>query len=253
MSDRLDLTVTYTMHNALRRELRHLAQAAARADPDPRRVLRTAAGWELFRRALHAHQAAEDDALWPALRRALKGRPFDLTRLEAIEAEHAALASVLGAIDTALIDPGVGPELFGELADSLIIGLEGHLDHEEQAVFPLVQAVLTQDQWEHFGRAHAQRIEPHAARLLPWLLDGADERTAGSVLAQLLPEPAHEVYTRQWWPAYAALDRWGAARAAARAAAPTPAPVPGAAVRYWPLPLPFPLPFPVPPSTRSPS
>lgn len=209
MRDRFDMTVTYAMHNALRRELHHLARATARAHPDPRNVLRTAAGWELFRRALHAHHAAEDDALWPSLRQALYGRPFSLARLEVIEAEHAVLARLLEAIDQALADPDVGLDLFGELTGSLVTGLRGHLRHEEEAVFPLVQNILSEEQWEHFGRVHTQRIEADAARILPWLLDGVAERTVAAVLTQLLPESAHHTYAHRWQPAYAALDRWG--------------------------------------------
>lgn len=209
MRDRFDMTVTYAMHNALRRELHHLSLATARAHPDPRNVLRTAGGWELFRRALHAHHAAEDDALWPSLRQALYGRPFALARLEAIEAEHAALDLLLDAIDQALAGPDVGLDLFGELTGSLVTGLRGHLRHEEEAVFPLIQTILSKEQWEHFGRVHTQRIEADAARILPWLLDGVAERTVAAVLTQLLPESAHHAYAHRWQPAYAVLDRWG--------------------------------------------
>ncbi|QDQ15455.1 hemerythrin domain-containing protein [Streptomyces spectabilis] len=207
MRDRLDMTVTYAMHHALRRELRLLAQATTRAGPDPRDVLRTA-GWQLFRTALHAHHSAEDDALWPSLRQALRSHPLSLTRLEAIEAEHAALARLLETIDQALADPDAGLDLCGELTGSLVTGLRGHLHHEEEAVFPLVQSVLSEEQWEQFGRVHAQRVEADAAQILPWILDGAAERTVAAVLAQLLPESAHRTYADRWRPAYAALDRW---------------------------------------------
>lgn len=209
MKDRLDMTVLYAMHNALRRELRHIARITARYDPDTRHILRGAAGWEMFRRALRAHHGAEDDALWPALRQALAGRPYDLTRLEAIEAEHAVIARLVGAVDEALADPGTGSTLLSELVNSLVTGLAGHLGHEEDAVLPLVQAVVNEQQWEHFGRAHAQRFAPHAAQLLPWLLDGADEHTTALVLAQL-PTHVRRAYTYQWLPAYAVLDRWSA-------------------------------------------
>ncbi|MFD0274374.1 hemerythrin domain-containing protein [Kitasatospora sp. NPDC127111] len=213
MSDRLDMAVVDAMHGALRRELRHIADVTARSDPDPRQVLRTSTGWELFKRALRAHHSAEDDALWPALRRALRGRPYDLTRLEAIEAEHATLAALVTAIDDALTCsapvPATGPDLFGVLTGSLVTGLAGHLGHEEDAVFPLVQVVLSEEQWAHFGRTHAERIGPHAELLVPWLLDGADERAATAVLARL-PEPARRAYGERWRPAYAALDRWSA-------------------------------------------
>ncbi|MFI5531825.1 NAD-dependent epimerase/dehydratase family protein [Kitasatospora sp. NPDC051853] len=220
MTDAPDLTVTYAVHEALRRELRHLGRVTGRTEPDPREVLRTTAGWTLLRRALDAHHGAEDEALWPALREVLRGRPLALVHLEAIEAEHALLARLVEEIDRALADPWTSAELFGELTGSLVTGLHGHLRHEEEAVLPLVRAVLDRDRWEHFGRVHARRILVDAARLLPWLLDGADRPTASAVLAQLLPASAHAVYARRWRPAYALLDRWGERAAPARPPAP---------------------------------
>ncbi|MGW6692059.1 hemerythrin domain-containing protein [Streptomyces sp. NPDC054961] len=189
MSDRLDMTLTYALHNALRRELGNLARVTARPNLDPRTVLRTTPGWGMLRSALHAHQAAEDAALWPPLRRALAGRPFDLTRLEANEAEHVALLSLVRAIDGALADPGIGLGLIGDLTGSLITGLGKHLDHEEQAVLPLVQAALSQEQWDLYRRVHTRRIASGTVQLLPWLLHDADEGTVTCVLAQFPTEP----------------------------------------------------------------
>ncbi|MFB6614256.1 hemerythrin domain-containing protein [Streptomyces sp. NPDC056367] len=209
MSDRLDMTVMYATHNKLRRELTHIARATARFDSDPRYILRVGADWEMFRRALSAHQSAEDDALWPPLRQALAGRPFDLARLEAREAEHAAIASLVGAINGALTAPGIGLDLFGELAESLLSGLVGHLDHEEDTVFPLVQSALGADLWAHFRQVHAVRVGPYAPQLLPWLLDGADERTVALVLASY-PAPARQAYEHRWRHSCTALDRWTA-------------------------------------------
>ncbi|MFD8636642.1 hemerythrin domain-containing protein [Streptomyces sp. NPDC059533] len=205
MSDRLDMTAMYATHNKLRRELTHITRATARFDSDPRYVLRVGADWEVFRRALSAHQSAEDDALWPPLRRALAGNPFDLARLEAMEAEHAAIASLVGAVNGALTAPGIELDLFGELTESLLSGLVGHLDHEENSVFPLVQSALDADLWEHFRQVHAVRVGPYAPQLLPWLLDGADERTVSFVLASF-PAPARQAYERRWRPSCTALD-----------------------------------------------
>ncbi|MFD7322100.1 hemerythrin domain-containing protein [Streptomyces sp. NPDC059875] len=211
MNDRLDMTVMYAMHHALRRDLRHVAHITSRADRDPGEALRTAAGWDLLKAALRVHHGAEDDALWPALRENLTGRPDDLALLEAMEAEHAALDPLVDALDTALADPGATPHLVGDLADSLVTGLSGHLAHEEEAALPLVREVVTPEQWAHFDEVQAQRIGADAPRLLPWLLDDADERTTTKMLAPL-PEPARHAYEHQWRPAYTALDPWAAAR-----------------------------------------
>lgn len=207
MSDGLDLTVMYATHDALRRELAHLDRITTNADRDPRHVLATAAGWKLFKKALHAHHAAEDDALWPPLRHNLAGRPKDLALVEVMEVEHAAIKPVIQAIDEELTGSGCDPLRLGRLVDALTRGLAGHLEHEEEAALPLVQQVVTAEQWDHFGRVHDQHIDREAPLLLPWLLDGADELTARRLLARLT-EPDRAARIGRWVPAYALLDRW---------------------------------------------
>ncbi len=214
-------TAMYAMHEALRRELRHLAQADGRANRPGREPCHRptrSAGWALLKKALHAHHAAEDEALWPVLRDALAGRSSELALLEAMEAEHAALDPLVHAVDEATAaartGSGSGADLLGHLVDSLVTGLAGHLRHEEEAALPLAKAFLTPDQWTRFGRVHTQRIGTDAAEMLPWLLDGADPLTATALLSTL-PPPARRAYERYWQPAYAALDRWN-----------TPAPAP---------------------------
>ncbi|GAA2800846.1 hemerythrin domain-containing protein [Kitasatospora aburaviensis] len=207
MSDDIDLTVMYAMHDALRRELADLDRVTTAAHCDPRQVLATAAGWTLFKKALRAHHTAEDEALWPSLRQNLADRPRDLALLEVMEAEHAAIAKVIQAIDGALTDPGAGSLGLGELADALTRGLAGHLQHEEDAVLPLIPRALTAEQWGHFSRLHDQHIDGDAPLLMPWLLDGADESTAERLLSRL-PAAAYAACTERWIPAYVVLDRW---------------------------------------------
>ncbi|WP_067144022.1 hemerythrin domain-containing protein [Microtetraspora malaysiensis] len=207
MRSTLDMTAMYAMHDALRREAEHLAKVTTRVGADPCAVLRTAAGWELFKTSLHVHHTAEDEALWPVLRQILADRPADLTLLEAMEAEHAAIDQVIEAIDEALAGPEDGLDRLGDLTDSLVTGLTGHLRHEEDQALPLIQAAATQEQWARFGQIHAQRIGSAVPRILPWLLDGASDQAVAAMLAQLT-EPARQAYQHQWRPAYVALDRW---------------------------------------------
>ncbi|WP_433250069.1 hemerythrin domain-containing protein [Streptosporangium sp. CA-135522] len=210
MSDTLDMTMMHAMHNALRREAEHLARVTARFDGDPRSTLCTAVGWDLLKKSLHVHHTAEDQVLWPALRQALANRPEDLTLLEALEAEHAAIAQVVEVIDLALTDPEFGLDRLGDLTDSLVTGLTGHLTHEEDKALPLIHAVVSQEQWARFGEVHGRQMGSEAHRLLPWLLDGASGQTITTMLASL-PEPAYQAYRHQWQPAYTSLDRWSAA------------------------------------------
>lgn len=158
----LDMTAMFAMHDALRRELEHIAHVTVRIDHDPWHVLRTAAGWRLFKRTLRIHQSAEDDMLWPVLRRQLVDRPDDLVLLEAMEAEHTAISQVIATVDELLADPEADRVRLGDLTDSLVTGVRGHLTHEEQAAVPLIARVLTTAQWAAFEQVHGQRIREAA-------------------------------------------------------------------------------------------
>lgn len=198
-----DWTAMYVMHDALRRELEHLAKVAAREDGEARRVLAEAPGWDLFKTALHVHHTAEDEALWPAMRAGLAGDPDGLALMDAMEAEHAAIDPAIEAIDA-------GTEPLGGLVETLAAGLTAHLRHEEDDAIPLLDATLTPEQFAHFGQVHGARLGPNGPRVIPWLLDGVDPERAASMLA-LLPEPARAAYENDWRPAYASLNRWDVA------------------------------------------
>jgi iron-sulfur cluster repair protein YtfE (RIC family) len=205
---RLDMTMMYAMHHALRRELERIARITARPDDDPRHVLATAAGWEMFKTYLRVHHTSEDDAVWPVMQQALAGWPGDLALLEAMEAEHAAIDPLLNAMDAALADREGGPQRLGGLADELVTALSGHLRHEESKALPLIDATMTQQQWQHFGEVHRNRIGTGLPRYLPWLLEGTSAQDTEAVLSRL-PQDLPIAYQDQWRPAYAQLDLWG--------------------------------------------
>lgn len=207
---KLDMTMMYAMHDALRRELERIARITARADDDPRHVLSTAAGWEMFKAYLRIHHTAEDDTVWPVMYPVLAGRPDDLALLDALEAEHAAIDPALDAIDAALADRDHGQERLGGLTDSLVTALSGHLKHEENDGLALIDATMTPEQWAHFGSVHGQRMGADASRFLPWLLDGASPERVSAVLARL-PEQFRTAYADEWRPAYAGLKLWNGA------------------------------------------
>ncbi|GAA2139522.1 hemerythrin domain-containing protein [Streptomyces synnematoformans] len=211
MSDTVDFTLMYAMHDALRRDLDHLVKAAARTDDDPRRVLAAAAGWELFKKVLHIHHTAEDEALWPPLTEALAGRPDDLAVVDAMEAEHAQIDPLLDAVDAALADRDHGPERLGGLVDELAGKLRAHLTHEEDDTLPLIERTLTAAQVQHFGGVHAAKGAADGPVLTAWMLEGADEKMRTAALAYL-PEPVRAAYRDEWRPAFVARDWWGTGR-----------------------------------------
>lgn len=206
-SFRLDMTMMYAFHDALRRDLERLARITARVDDDPRHILRTAVGWQLFTTYLRVHHTAEDVAVWPAMYRAVAGRPDDLALLDAMEAEHAAIDPLLHAVDAALADRDAGPRRLGDAVDALRGGLTAHLRHEETEALPLIDATLAEEQWRSFGADHRGRIGGDVARYLPWVLDAADPVTAEKILRGL-PAPVRRAYREEWRPAYAELSVW---------------------------------------------
>ena len=189
---KLDMTTMFAYHDALRRDLEPLAQLTARSD-----------GWDLFKRFLHAHHDAEDEALWPVVRQALISRTDDVALLAEMEAEHAELAPLLDDIDDALDRGDSGPRARADLATRL----QQHLTHEEEAALPVIDRTLTEEQWMQFGEASAEKVRPHMPSFLPWLLDGADGERTEEILCHL-PEPVRQSYRVDWQPAYAAKDWW---------------------------------------------
>jgi hemerythrin HHE cation binding domain-containing protein len=63
------------------------------------------AGWDAFRAQLDNHHSAEDDHLWPVLRRELTG-PGDLAAVDAMTAEHQQIPPALADVDAALRGTG---------------------------------------------------------------------------------------------------------------------------------------------------
>jgi len=189
---KLDMTTMFAYHDALRRDLEAVALMTARSE-----------GWDRFKRFLHAHHDAEDEALWPVVRQALISRTDDVALLAEMEAEHAELAPLLEDIDAALARGDSRPRARAELA----IRLQHHLTHEEEAALPLIDRTLAEEQWMQFGEASAEKVRPDMPNFLPWLLDGADAERTEQMLGHL-PEPVRQSYRVEWQPAYAARDWW---------------------------------------------
>ena len=207
MDYQLDVSMMFAMHDALRRELVQVARVASRTDDHPGQLLRAALGWELFKKFLLVHHQSEDDILWPALRTNVAGQPGRLALTDALEAEHAVIEPLLAAIDAAAADPHYGYQRFGDIVDELITKLTAHLAHEETDGLPLIDASLTEQQWQHFAQVHAERIAGEASTYMPWLLNGASLQTLDAVLGKF-PPPLLTAFREQWGPAYAALAIW---------------------------------------------
>jgi hypothetical protein len=210
MEYKLDMSMMFAMHDALRRDLAQVGRIASRLDDDPGKLLQATLGWELFKKFLLVHHQSEDDALWPALRASVAGQPDRVALVDALEAEHGIIEPMLTAIDKAAGDPDYGYQRFGDIVDELSAKLTAHLSHEESDGLALIDASLTEQDWQHFSQVHGQRNGPDAARYMPWLLSDASPRVLGEILGKFPPQLL-TIYREQWAPAYAALEIWPAA------------------------------------------
>jgi Hemerythrin HHE cation binding domain len=204
---KLDMSMMFAMHDALRRELVQVTRIATLKDDDPGPLLRAALGWELLKKFLLVHHTTEDDVLWPALRARVAGHPGRLALAGALEAEHAVIEPLLTAIDAAAADPDYGYQRLGDLTDELVAKLTAHLTHEEAEGLPLIDASLTALQWQQFAQTHGERLTGDASMYMPWLLNGASPQTLDAVLGKF-PPPLLAAYREQWAPKYAALTIW---------------------------------------------
>ena len=207
MEYKLDMSMMFAMHDALRRELVQVARIAGQRNGHPGTQLHAALGWELFKRFLLVHHRSEDDALWPVLRAHVADKPDRVALVDALEAEHTAIDPLLTAIDAAAADPDHGHQRFGDIIDELVGKLTWHLTHEESEGLPLVDASLTSAEWQHYAQVHTERIGGDAPVAVPWLLDGASPQTRDAVLSQL-PPPLLVTIREQWEPGYASLRIW---------------------------------------------
>jgi len=206
-----DVAFMRALHAALRRDLSRLREAAVQLDSPAGAPPTVLAGWDAFRAQLGNHHAAEDDDLWPVLRRELSGAA-DLASLDAMVQEHRHIPPALAGVDAALRGGG---ELAApaELLSTVVLD---HLAHEEREVIPLIERHLTRVQWRAFLHKERDRRSPRQRpEFLTWILDAAGEQDAAAVLAEM-PPPARLAYRWVLKPRYDAQRRWQIPKTTAR-------------------------------------
>ena len=170
----IEFTAMEIFHHALRRDL-----AALEADFD--RDL-----WRNFRFQLHFHHTAEDMLLWPVVQGKVTD-PADHELLVAMEAEHGGIEPLLAAIDDEVAADQGRPAQLAKLAAAV----NEHLAHEEQAALPMIDRLLTQQEWEGYVEGTRKLdgdLAQNPAVLLPWMLKDAPDHLRRRVLANL-PKP----------------------------------------------------------------
>ncbi|GAA4978325.1 hemerythrin domain-containing protein [Yinghuangia aomiensis] len=203
-STKINFLMMYAAHDALRRDLSRLISAADIRVGD---LAAFHAGWRVFERYLTIHHSAEDKLLWPPMRARVAGDAKRIALLDAMEAEHAVLDPLMASVDRQL-DSGDISSLRATM-EELGSGVTAHLEHEEREGLPLVDAVLTQKDWEAFGNEQRKAVGlKGGAHFFPWLLEGATPQVEQRVLA-IVPPPVRFLYRKQWRPKYLKNSPWG--------------------------------------------
>ncbi len=172
----VDLTRTYLIHHAVRRDLTDFRQAVART-PLGETVtwLSLAARWRLLAAAVRRLHSAEDGGLRPALRPLTDA--WGRAQLDEVGGEHGAIEGLLEAVargfDRVTPPPDTAAhaglvETIGHAADVITT----HLGREERETLRILQEVLTQEEWSTIEEAHFTSSLPTAevVALVPWLL-----------------------------------------------------------------------------------
>jgi hemerythrin-like domain-containing protein len=196
----VDMTMMYVMHHAFRRDLQAFATAAGSTPASDRRAWKAMAQrWETFSAALHHHHSGEDAGVWPALmeRADAEGR----ATLEAMEAEHSEIDPILEACAAGLKRLAEHPDddARAALAVRLVAARERlaeHLKHEETEAIPLIQALLTQEEWERIEKQ--QFTDDLGLRdilpLVPWAL----HEVPAPVRRGLFAQPGGRMHKAMW-------------------------------------------------------
>jgi hypothetical protein len=201
MTDTIDFTEMYVTHDAFRRDLERLAAAA---DAGKATGPEVRAGWEAFKDQLLVHHSVEDEWLWPRLAERVKD-PEGLALLGDMEAEHARLDPLLASYDEAL---AAGATDLAVRAKEIGAVLGRHLEHEEEEALPLIQSVMTPQDWRAFGRAMARRQGVRgASNWIPWVTEGMPQAERRRFLAKF-PAPLRLVNRLLWAPRYRRRNLW---------------------------------------------
>jgi hemerythrin-like domain-containing protein len=183
----IDTSMNTNLHSAFKREIVRLRDGLRKCDlSDAKDTEGLARRFRFFSVTLHHHHQGEDTFLWPNVR--AKANPQEILVLDAMEAEHGALASVLGAADEEFKNLSVNSDKdhIAARLDELGAVLSGHTQHEEREGVPIVQKYIEEDTFKSFIKF--SRDSEDASLVLPWVSDGATPTEVASTWG-MIPAP----------------------------------------------------------------
>jgi hypothetical protein len=196
-----DQTGMYLMHHAFRRDLARFESAVRHTPVRETGVWRLlAARWDRFGVVLHHHHEVEDHAFWPVMLEAVRDDDVAAATLAAMEAEHGQIDPALTACTEAFAAMAAHPcddhrNALDVHVTSTRAALLDHLRHEETEALPLLQRVMTDEQ---YAACEAAAAKGYPAKLLPFLVPW---------VADDVPADVSEHFLAQAGPAYAVMLR----------------------------------------------
>ncbi|QBR90964.1 hemerythrin domain-containing protein [Nocardioides euryhalodurans] len=186
-----DQTGMYVMHHALRRDLARFESAVRNTPVGDRSVWRgLSQRWDRFAEVLHHHHSVEDAAIWPLMLRRVDeaGDAAGRALLEAMEAEHEQVDPALAGCAAAFAAMAEHPctdhrNALDVRVTAVRSVLLEHLAHEETEALPLLQRVMTP---EDFAAAETAADKGYPTRLLPFILPWAMAEVPAPVVATVL-------------------------------------------------------------------
>jgi hemerythrin-like domain-containing protein len=190
------LSMNQIIHAAVRRDVARTEQALrVLPDGDTARAREIRTAWRNLVRELTHHHEAEDEHVWPFL----ESRGVDLTLLEEMEAEHAAMKQALSSVSTSLDEVVAAPSSINATAAADEVArarevINGHLDHEERDVEGPMGALHDDEEFKALTKKLRPASPVDAANALAWMQDGAGERER-TALRKTIPAPVITVLT----------------------------------------------------------
>jgi len=204
-----DMTNMYRAHFAFRRDLAKF-EAAVRQTPvgEAECWATLAERWQIFAEILHHHHTIEDVMIWPPLLRRTESTDdrAGTELLHAMEGEHDLVDPALAGcadgfaamVDHPCEDHRNALDVHVTTARQL---LADHLRHEEVDAIPLIQRVMTAEEWAASEAYATKGIQPRKLlELVPWMVEGmAPELLAReAAAAPLLMRVVLKLSRRRW-------------------------------------------------------
>ena len=167
------------MHDAMRRDARRLVVALDDVPVTTTELPALARWFDRLEAVIEHHHHCEDDIVWPGLEAIVAGRDcgaegtaFVLAR-QALLDDHQGLDAAMTAVRTSLHDPSTVIDRH-DAARRFDAYLDAHLTREEAALFPLLTAHVSEEEFAVLEQAVVAATSLKAMTFtVPWMMDEA--------------------------------------------------------------------------------